>query len=196
MPQDYPDYSRPVDIIRQTIEKLAVDIVSQTLEKVNIDIVAQTLAELGINIKAQTLAEVITVINPLVPTASYSGITTIPAGSYVTFPITTEGGRNLYTTLWSNSELIRFFIEVDGAYMPRGHNDYFSPLVEYAELGSSISPGITFNTYDTPVLRFCIQIVIPFQWKSTLRIIVYNPDTVDHGASVQVSWVKAASSPT
>jgi len=194
MPQDYPDYCRPVDIIRQTIEKLAVDIVSQTLEKVNIDIVAQTLAELGIDIKAQTLAEVITVINPLVPTASYSGITPVPAKTSVTFPITAEGGRNLYTTLWCNSELLEFHIEVDGAYMPRGFDDHFQPLVEYEHLGSSTSPGITLNKYDTAALRFCIQLTIPYQWKSSLRIIVYNPDTVDHAASVQVSWIKAASS--
>jgi len=63
---DYPDGTYPVDIIAQSLDKIAVDvqksiqlnvdIVAQTLSTMAVDIAAQTLATLGVNIKAQDLA--------------------------------------------------------------------------------------------------------------------------------------------
>jgi len=53
---DWPDYTRAVDIVAQTIETLGVDIEAQTLETLKVDIAAQTLAELNVNIAAQTIS--------------------------------------------------------------------------------------------------------------------------------------------
>jgi len=53
---DWPDYTRAVDIVAQTIETLGVDIEAQTLETLKVDIAAQTLAELNVNITSQTIA--------------------------------------------------------------------------------------------------------------------------------------------
>jgi len=55
-PTGYPDFTLPVSIIAQIIEKLRVDIAAQTLAELKIDVVAQTLPELKIDIAAQTVS--------------------------------------------------------------------------------------------------------------------------------------------
>ena len=54
---DYPDftYRGNVDIIAQTISKIAVDITTQTLAALKVNITAQGLAQLVIKIAAQTV---------------------------------------------------------------------------------------------------------------------------------------------
>jgi len=54
-PVGYPDFTLPVSIIAQIIEKLKVDIVAQTLAELKIDIVSQTLAQLNVNIAASAI---------------------------------------------------------------------------------------------------------------------------------------------
>jgi len=54
-PVGYPDFTLPVSIIAQIIEKLKVDIVAQTLAELKIDITSQTLPELDVNIAASAV---------------------------------------------------------------------------------------------------------------------------------------------
>jgi len=54
-PAGYPDFTLPVSIIAQIIEKLKVDIAAQTLAELKIDIAAQTLPQLDVNIAGQAV---------------------------------------------------------------------------------------------------------------------------------------------
>ncbi|MBW2675409.1 MAG: LamG domain-containing protein [Deltaproteobacteria bacterium] len=51
-PVGYQDWTLPVSIVGQVIEKLKVDIVAQTLANLNVDIAAQSLAELNVKLVA------------------------------------------------------------------------------------------------------------------------------------------------
>jgi len=58
----YPDFTLPVSIIAQIIEKLKVDIVAQTLDELKIDITSQTLHELNVNIAASAVTLNVSVV--------------------------------------------------------------------------------------------------------------------------------------
>jgi len=61
-PRGYPDFTLPVSIIAQLVEKLKVDIIAQTLATLKVDIAAQTLAQVDVNIAAQAVTLSVSVV--------------------------------------------------------------------------------------------------------------------------------------
>jgi len=54
-PVGYPDFTLPVSLVAQIIEKLKVDIVAQTIPHIDVDIAAQTVGNINVNLAASTI---------------------------------------------------------------------------------------------------------------------------------------------
>jgi len=111
-PRGYPDWTLPISIIAQIIDKLKVDIVAQTLTELKVDITAQSLPQLNVNIaqSAVTLnVNIASITSGVVFNVAQSGTWTVNAAQTGTWTINIgaplDAAGNLKTSIQSSVTL-------------------------------------------------------------------------------------------
>jgi len=197
-PVGYPDFTLPVSIIAQIIEKLKVDIVAQTIDHIDVDIAAQTLNRVNVNIAASAVTLDINIAASAVTldvniAASAVTLDVDIVAQTVDLNIKTSGGANIiidkltqtaYTerrvTLSNNGATPIWTYQTGakriGKFFPRGCRGFISTIDVYCKDAGTAGGTITVYISPHPTMGYIASatVTVPAGGAASWRSATFN----------------------
>jgi len=152
------------------------------------DVTTVSAGEPDYSKKAKVYYSKLNVVAATSGTGVSSILASVPSGETKTFIEITEPGRNLHLYIGSNDSEQRYYLEVDGILLKYKNLSYITPYLLNATVTGG---GFGINLVKYTEAGVCdVAIDIPFEWKTSFKLSVYNPRGSSINTNASINYLK------